>query len=165
MLETQLARIAAAIPPAESGGIPGQPEQPVEKVNAITIQGEGFTSFSVGKTEDPGCPTIGCSVERQYFNNALCDLGASVSVMPRAVFEKLNYRKLSPTPIQLQLADGSIRHPIGVAEDILVRIQGAYIPVDFVVLETDTEGDATLILGATVPAHHEGPDRCCSQRA
>ena len=40
--------------------------------------------------KDPGCPTISCSIRIQYFDQALCDLGASVSVMPKAVFNKLN---------------------------------------------------------------------------
>jgi hypothetical protein len=34
------------------------------------------------KKKDPECPTIDCSIGDQHFNNALCDLGASVSVMP-----------------------------------------------------------------------------------
>ena len=42
------------------------------------------------KKNDPGCPPISCSIGIQYFDQALCDLGASVSVMPKAVFNKLN---------------------------------------------------------------------------
>jgi hypothetical protein len=38
------------------------------------------------KQKDPGCPTIPCSVGSLIFEKALCDLGASVSVMPRDVF-------------------------------------------------------------------------------
>ena len=61
--------------------------------------------------KDPGFSTIRCSIGAQNFNKALCDLGASVSVMPKMVFDKLNYTELTPTPIQLQLADSSVRHP------------------------------------------------------
>jgi hypothetical protein len=43
------------------------------------------------KQKDPGCPTIPCSVGSFNFEKALCDLGASVSVMPRDVFEKLRH--------------------------------------------------------------------------
>jgi hypothetical protein len=49
------------------------------------------------KKKDPGCPTIDCTIGDQYFNNALCDLGASVSVMPTAVYHKLNHTALEPT--------------------------------------------------------------------
>jgi hypothetical protein len=48
------------------------------------------------KQKDPGCPTIPCSVGSFEFEKALCDLGASVSVMPRDVFEKLRL-PLEPT--------------------------------------------------------------------
>jgi hypothetical protein len=41
------------------------------------------------KQKDPGCPTIPCSVGSFKFEKALCDLGSSVSVMPRDVFKKL----------------------------------------------------------------------------
>jgi hypothetical protein len=40
------------------------------------------------KQKDPGCPTIPCFVGSFKFEKALCDLGASVSVMSRDVFEK-----------------------------------------------------------------------------
>ncbi|XP_039841728.1 uncharacterized protein LOC120702016 [Panicum virgatum] len=62
------------------------------------------------KKKDPGFPTIRCSIGAQNFDKALCDLGASVSVMPKAVFDQLNYTELTPTPMQLQLADSSVRH-------------------------------------------------------
>jgi hypothetical protein len=60
---------------------------------------------SLIKKKDPGCPIIECSIENQYFNNALCDLRASVSVMPKVVFDKLKHPTLVPTTMCLQLAD------------------------------------------------------------
>ena len=51
--------------------------------------------------KDPGCPTISCSIGTQYFDKALCDLGASVSVMPKEVFDKLTHATLSPTAMCL----------------------------------------------------------------
>jgi hypothetical protein len=48
------------------------------------------------KQKDPGCLKIPCSVGSFKFEKALCDLGASVSVMPRDVFEKLRLT-LEPT--------------------------------------------------------------------
>jgi hypothetical protein len=49
------------------------------------------------KKKDLGCPTIDCSIRDQHFNNALCDLGASVSVMPTTIFYKLKILALEPT--------------------------------------------------------------------
>ena len=74
------------------------------------------------KKKDPGCPTIACSIGIQYFEHALCDLGASISIMPKAVFDKLNLMQLTPTPMMLQLADLTVRYPVAIAKDIPVKI-------------------------------------------
>jgi hypothetical protein len=57
--------------------------------------------MSPEKKKDPGCPTIDYSIGNQYFDNALCDLGASVSVMPKSVFDKLQHAKIVPTSMCL----------------------------------------------------------------
>jgi hypothetical protein len=91
------------------------------------------------KQKDPGCPTIPCSVGSFNFEKALCDLGASVSVMPRDVFENLRL-PIEPTGICLELGDNSIRYPLGIAEDVPVKVGHHFIPVDFVVLEIGERG-------------------------
>jgi hypothetical protein len=98
------------------------------------------------KQKDPGCPTIPCSVGSFNFEKALCDLGASVSVMPRDVFEKLRL-PMEPTGICLDLGDNSIRYPLGIAEDVPVKVRHHFIPVDFVVLEMREREKPPLILG------------------
>jgi hypothetical protein len=79
-------------------------------------------STSPVKNKDLGCPTIDCLIRSQNFENALCDLGASVSVMPKKVFDNLSYSMLTPTSMCLQLANQSVRYPAGIAENILVKI-------------------------------------------
>ena len=74
------------------------------------------------KKKDLGCPTISCSIGIQYFDQALCNLGASDSIMPKVIFDKLNLTQLMPTPMMLQLADSMVRYPTGIAEDITVKI-------------------------------------------
>jgi hypothetical protein len=96
------------------------------------------------KEKDPGCPTIPCSVGSFKFEKALCDLGASVSVMPRDVFEKLR-QPLEPTGMCLELGDNSIRYPLGIAEDVPVKVGHHFIPVDFVVLEMGEREKPPLI--------------------
>jgi hypothetical protein len=98
------------------------------------------------KQKDPGCPTIPCSVGSFNFEKALCDLGASVSVMPRDVFEKLRL-PMEPTGICLELGDNSIRYPLGIAEHVPVKVGHHFIPVDFVVLEMGEREKPPLILG------------------
>jgi hypothetical protein len=72
------------------------------------------------KQGDSGCPTIPCSIGSFKFEKALCDLGASVSVMPRDVFEKLRLPELEPMAMCLELGNNSIRYPLGVAMDVPV---------------------------------------------
>jgi hypothetical protein len=49
-------------------------------------------------------------------------LGASMSVMPKTIFDKLNFTYLAPTPMMLQLVDSVVHYPFGIAKDILVKI-------------------------------------------
>src|SRR6185312_4163461 len=81
------------------------------------------------------------------FERALCDLGASVSVMPKNMFEKLSLPEPEPTAMCLELADNSIRYPVGIAEDMLVKIGEHLVPVDFVILDMGEGSKAPLILG------------------
>jgi hypothetical protein len=54
----------------------------------------------------------------QNIKNALCDLGESVNLMPKAMFEELGYPAVSPTMMTVQLADSLIKHPEGIVKKI-----------------------------------------------
>jgi hypothetical protein len=82
------------------------------------------------KQKDPRCTTIPCSIGSFKFEKALCDLGESVSIMPRDVFEKLCL-PLEPTSMSSELGDNSIRYPLGIVEDVPVKVGHHFIPVDF----------------------------------
>jgi len=135
MLETQLAQLAAATPAAELEKIPGQSESTLESVNVVKAMWEKsprkapFTSYAEKLTrprrsvwgelaatirEDPGTPVISCSIFNCNFDHALCDLGASVNIMPKVTFENLSYPSLFPTTMCVQLADSTVRYPEGV---------------------------------------------------
>ncbi|RLN40594.1 hypothetical protein C2845_PM01G42040 [Panicum miliaceum] len=168
MIETQLAQLAAAVPSAETGKIPGQPEAPLESVNAITTKwgktsrGKFFTNYTerlerprksswgdlaVTIKEDPGTPMINCSIYDCYYEHALCDLGASVNIMPKVTFEELAYPALSPTCMCVQLADSTIRYPEGIVKNLPVRVQNSFVLADFVVLDIECDLGISLILG------------------
>ncbi|XP_057999286.1 uncharacterized protein LOC131178345 [Hevea brasiliensis] len=82
------------------------------------------------------------SIER-----ALCDLGASVSLMPLSICEKLKVGDLKPTTISLQLADRSIKYPVGILENVPLKVGKFFIPMDFVVLEIEEDVRMPIILG------------------
>jgi hypothetical protein len=70
-----------------------------------------------------------------------------VSVIPKVIYDKPNHDSLVPTSLHLQLADQSIRHPVGITEDTPARIRNSFMPADFVVLEMDVCHQISLILG------------------
>ncbi|GJY55180.1 DNA-directed DNA polymerase [Tanacetum coccineum] len=49
--------------------------------------------------------------------------------------------------MSIQLADRSIKYPIGVCENLLVKVSKFIFPVDFVVLEMDEDELVPIILG------------------
>jgi hypothetical protein len=120
-------------------------KRPLPTTDMVKLMEE--CSAAILKKKDPGCHTISYSIGSQYFENALCDFGASVSIMPKVAFDKLNYTSLSPTTMCLQLAGQSVRYPAGIAEDIPMRVQDFLVPVDFIVLDMDVDTRTPLILG------------------
>jgi hypothetical protein len=98
------------------------------------------------KQKDPRYRTIPSSVGSFKFEKALCNLGASVSVMPRDVFEKPRL-PLEPTGMCLELGDNSIRYPLGIVEDVSMKVGHHFIVIDFVVLEMGEKEKPPLILG------------------
>ncbi|XP_021749475.1 uncharacterized protein LOC110715213 [Chenopodium quinoa] len=61
------------------------------------------------KLKDPGNFSIPCAINKMQIDNALCDLGASVSIIPYSVYQILELGELLPSNITLQLADRSIK--------------------------------------------------------
>ena len=88
-----------------------------------------------------------CSIYDQYFEHALCGLGASVNIMPKVIYEELDYSTLSPTTMLLQLADLTVRYPEGIAEHVFVRVRDSFIIADFVVMDMEGNLGVDLILG------------------
>nr|GEU92257.1 DNA-directed DNA polymerase [Tanacetum cinerariifolium] len=81
---------------------------------------------------------------------ALADLGASINLMPLSVWNMFSLPELSPTCMTLKLADRSICRPIGVVEDVFVKVGTFHFPAKFVVVDFDTDPRVPLILGRSV---------------
>ncbi|KAL0457946.1 UNVERIFIED_CONTAM: hypothetical protein Slati_0421800 [Sesamum latifolium] len=78
----------------------------------------------------------------------MCDLGASINVMPLAIYESLNVGPLKEMGVVLQLADRPVVYPKGVLEDVLIQINELVFPADFYVLDMmgDNSPNSTSIL-------------------
>nr|GEU30597.1 DNA-directed DNA polymerase [Tanacetum cinerariifolium] len=79
--------------------------------------------------------------------HALADLGASINLMPLSIWKKLSLPELTPTQMNLELVDRSITSPKGVAEDVFVKVEKFYFPIDFVVVDFKADPRVSLILG------------------
>ncbi|KAL5573789.1 hypothetical protein UlMin_023386 [Ulmus minor] len=99
------------------------------------------------KLKDPGSFTIPCTIGDFEFDKVLCDLGASINLMSLFIFRKLGLGEVKPTTVSLQLADRSIKHPRGIIEDVLVKVDKFIFPADFIVLDMEEDREVPLILG------------------
>jgi hypothetical protein len=111
-----------------------------EKVSAIVM------NKLPPKLQDPGSFTISCSIGNTKFDRALCDIGASVSLMPKSIFDRIGVGELVPIKNSLQLADGSVKYPVGQVEVLPLQVEKIYIPIDFFVIEMDKDSNTPLIL-------------------
>ncbi|XP_022893886.1 uncharacterized protein LOC111408350 [Olea europaea var. sylvestris] len=91
------------------------------------------------KIKDPGSFTIPCAIGDLNFAKALCDLGASINLMPLSIFEKLGMGEAKATTVSLQLADRSIKYPRGVVEDVLARVDKFIFSADFIILDMEED--------------------------
>nr|GEU86231.1 reverse transcriptase domain-containing protein [Tanacetum cinerariifolium] len=98
------------------------------------------------KLGDPGKFFISCDFSGMDECLAMADLGASINLMPLSVWNKLSLFELTPTLMTLELADRSISRPIGVAEDVFVKVGKFHFPADFVVVNFDADPRVPLIL-------------------
>ncbi|CAM8994228.1 unnamed protein product [Rhodiola kirilowii] len=99
------------------------------------------------KMQDQGSFSIPISIGKIEIDRALCDLGASISLIPYSLYEKIDMGELHPTTISLKLADRSSRVPNGVLRDVPIKVGKFFIPVDFYVLDMDSEQETPVILG------------------
>ncbi|XP_062119486.1 uncharacterized protein LOC133833899 [Humulus lupulus] len=99
------------------------------------------------KLKDSGSFTIPCSIGGKDVGRALCDLGASINLMPMSIFKKLRIGEARPTTVTLQLADRSMAHPEGKIEDVLVQVDKFIILTYLIILDYEAGRDVPIILG------------------
>ncbi|GJV50352.1 reverse transcriptase domain-containing protein [Tanacetum coccineum] len=73
--------------------------------------------------------------------------GASINLMPLSIWKKLGLHDLTSTRMVLELADRTISKPLGIAENVFVKVGKFYFPVDFVILDFVADPRVPLILG------------------
>ncbi|XP_050909004.1 uncharacterized protein LOC127122759 [Lathyrus oleraceus] len=99
------------------------------------------------KLKDPDSFSLPCVIGKFVIDQALYNLGASVSSMPISICERLKLGELRPTRMSFQLADHSIKYPIRMLENIPVRVGQFFIPIDFIIMDIKEDSNIPIILG------------------
>nr|GEV27919.1 reverse transcriptase domain-containing protein [Tanacetum cinerariifolium] len=98
------------------------------------------------KLGDPGKFLIPCGFS-ELKCKALADLGASINLMPLSVWKKLGLPELISTHMTLELAKRAICTPAGIARDVFVPVGKFTFPVDFFIVDCESDSRIPLILG------------------
>ncbi|XP_073041995.1 uncharacterized protein [Primulina eburnea] len=118
-----------------------------EEVAFTEEDGKGRQGGLPQKLQDPGEFVVPCEIGGQLVEKAICDSGASVNIMQSSLYDKLGLRNMKPTRLSLQMADKSIRTPLGIVEDVELKIDKLKLPVDFLVLDMRDSQNVRTILG------------------
>ncbi|XP_070025136.1 uncharacterized protein [Nicotiana sylvestris] len=118
-----------------------------EVVNMTHRVSSIIATSTVQKKEDPRAFTIPCTIGAHDFARALCDNGASISLMPLAIYKQAGLGMPNPTSMRLQMADRSIKRPVGIVDDVLVKVGKFHLPADIVILDCAVNKEIPIILG------------------
>jgi len=98
------------------------------------------------KLEDGWEPIIKVKVN-DFYCNALCDLGASVSVLPKKLYDILDLPPLEHCYLDVFLADNAMKKPLGRVNDVFITVKDNLVPVDFIVMDIECNASCPIVLG------------------
>ena len=79
------------------------------------------------KLNDEWEPTINIRI-KDHKCFALCDLGASVSTIPKTLCDLLDFHDIDDCSLNLHLADSTIKKPMGIINDVILLQIGIMCP-------------------------------------
>ncbi|XP_070046716.1 uncharacterized protein [Nicotiana tomentosiformis] len=115
----------------------------------MTHQVSAMVHSMAPNLEDPGAFTIPCTIGSADFAKALCDLWPSINLMPYSVFKMLGIGQSRLTSMRLQMADRTMKRPLDIIDDVLIRVDKFILPVDFVILDCEVDYEVPIIIGRT----------------
>jgi hypothetical protein len=79
--------------------------------------------------------------------HSLCDLGASISIMPRKIYDMIGLPPLEKCYFDVPLVDVANKKPLGMINDVLIMVNNDLVPVDFLVMDIECNASCPIILG------------------
>ncbi|XP_016544394.2 uncharacterized protein LOC107844508 [Capsicum annuum] len=105
-----------------------------------------YSQSLVPKKPDPGAFSIPRIVGSIKFTKALCDLGASINLMPLDIYKNLVLGEPTPTTMLFVMEDRSIKRSVGILQDVLVKVDDFILLADFVILDCEIDFEVSFIL-------------------
>lgn len=106
-----------------------------------------ISSTMVVKKEDSSAFTIPCTIGVYKFRKTLCDLGESINLISFAIFWKLGLGTPKLTTMRILMIDRSIKKPVSVLYNVLVKVDRFIFPTDFIILDCEINHEVPIILG------------------
>ena len=116
------------------------------KVRELDDERKKLFSKLPAKQEDVFEPTIEIEIELNKFD-ALCDLDASVSTIPKSIYDSLNLGPYNTTEIRLNMANSTFTQAVGIKHGVIIQINDCPIMIDLVIVDMPEDPVAPIILG------------------
>ncbi|GKB07527.1 reverse transcriptase domain-containing protein [Tanacetum coccineum] len=98
------------------------------------------------KKKNPGSFTLPCTFGSLKFY-AIADLGASVNILSRSMFNHLKLKNLKETNLSVEMADMAKKAHVGIVENVLVKIDKFLFHSDFMIIDMLGDPNETMIIG------------------
>jgi hypothetical protein len=98
------------------------------------------------KLEDDWEPIIDMNVNG-FGCHALCDLGASISIMPRKIYDMLDLPPLEKCYFDVPPTDVAKNKPLGRINDVHIMVNNNLVSIDFLVMDVECNASCPIILG------------------
>ena len=98
---------------------------------------------------------ITSEIGEMSFTRSLLDIGVSINILPKSIFDRHHVWELQSFLVELCLVDKSVRKPHGIVEDVIIKIEDCYFPIDFLVVDIKTTKELSqvpIILGQPILA-------------
>ncbi|GJR43762.1 putative nucleotidyltransferase, ribonuclease H [Tanacetum coccineum] len=171
-LERQMGQLAEEVHKREAGKLPSYPalnpkhkpggpkhvnmfqrklkETLPKKIDLTEHVSAVLSSSLPPKFKDPRAPLILVVMGNIAINKALIDLDASINILHASLTDKCDLGTIHKIDTIISLADRSTKIPKGILEDVIVKVDNFYYPVDFFVMDTESpykDVQPTIILG------------------
>ena len=80
---------------------------------------------------------------------ALCNVGASTSVIPKRMYDMLELKPFDPCTFGVHLVYSSVKKTLEKIDHVLIIVNDNYVPVDFTIMDIECEPSCPIILGRT----------------